>query len=290
MTCHNRRAATLRCLETLEKQKGISNIELTVYLVDDGSTDGTAEAVSGRYPQVNILEGDGSLYWGGGMRKAMHAAMKKDYDFYLWLNDDVELYNHAVKTLIITYNSLEKEGYFSPIIGGSCKNAKSQETTYGGWVNMSSWQPLRFKRIEPGKSMKKCDVLNGNLVLIPEEAVKKVGNINPKLTHSKGDYEYCLRAAKKDISSWIAPGYLGECSRNSMTGTWKDTSLPLIQRYKKLLGVKGQPLYPRYIYVSEFGGILWPLIFAGVYIRPLLDQIKKILSYLENKYEKVRAL
>ncbi len=59
LTCHNRRAETLRCLEALLAQD--AGASLRVFLVDDGSTDGTGEAVRVSFPQVNVVQGDGSL-------------------------------------------------------------------------------------------------------------------------------------------------------------------------------------------------------------------------------------
>jgi glycosyltransferase involved in cell wall biosynthesis len=43
ITCHNRIQKTQTCLKSLFKQKKIENINLKVFLVDDGSTDGTKE-------------------------------------------------------------------------------------------------------------------------------------------------------------------------------------------------------------------------------------------------------
>ena len=61
ITCHNRRDTTLTCLSNLTQQ----TLSSTVYLVDDGSTDDTSLAVQSQYPDVNILSGSGSLFWGG---------------------------------------------------------------------------------------------------------------------------------------------------------------------------------------------------------------------------------
>ena len=63
ITCHNRKEKTLVCLKSLFQI--IQNID--VFLTDDGSTDGTSEAVKKIYPQVNIIQGDGNLFWSRGM-------------------------------------------------------------------------------------------------------------------------------------------------------------------------------------------------------------------------------
>ena len=56
---------------------------MTVYLVDDGSRDGTSRSVAVRFPQISILEGDGSLFWNGGMRKAFAQRLPKVFDGYI---------------------------------------------------------------------------------------------------------------------------------------------------------------------------------------------------------------
>jgi GT2 family glycosyltransferase len=75
ITCHNRRDKTLKCFEALYKQESIEDLRLQVYLVDDGCTDGTAEAIIAEFPETRILKGSGSLYWCGGMRLAWEEAL-----------------------------------------------------------------------------------------------------------------------------------------------------------------------------------------------------------------------
>src|SRR3954466_15183881 len=83
ITCHNRREKTVACLEALYKNS-LPTALLTVVLVDDGSTDGTSEAVAEQFPDVIIHRGDGSLFWNKGMHIAHTIAEKLDPDFYLW--------------------------------------------------------------------------------------------------------------------------------------------------------------------------------------------------------------
>jgi GT2 family glycosyltransferase len=79
MTCFNRKEMTLEALRSLFSQKQVEDLNVTVYLVDDGSRDGTSQAVAERFPRVSILQGDGSLFWNGGMRKAFAEALTANF-------------------------------------------------------------------------------------------------------------------------------------------------------------------------------------------------------------------
>ncbi len=91
ITSHNRREMTLACLDALVANRLPSAVTLAVILVDDGSMDGTPEAVRQRFPDVEVLPGTGRLYWNGGMRRAFGHALAAGFDAYLWLNDDTFL-------------------------------------------------------------------------------------------------------------------------------------------------------------------------------------------------------
>lgn len=56
-----------------------ADISLSVYLTDDGCTDGTSQAVRDIFKgkDITIMQGDGNLYWAGGMRFAWKEALKK---------------------------------------------------------------------------------------------------------------------------------------------------------------------------------------------------------------------
>ena len=101
ITCYNRRVKTLQCLKLLVEQKNDSNYSLTVFIVDGGSSDGTPEAIQKAFPKVKIKVEEG-LYWAGGMREAWKmAADGGDYDYYLLLNDDTDIYDTCIDKLIV---------------------------------------------------------------------------------------------------------------------------------------------------------------------------------------------
>jgi GT2 family glycosyltransferase len=277
LTCHNRREKTLACIGQLLSQVG-AKASIEIFLVDDGSTDDTSAAVAERHPAINLLQGDGTLFWTGGMRKAMQAASAGAFDFYLWVNDDTRLHLDAVERLLSTYSTLVEPSRSPIIVVGSIRDPDTGDFSYGGSICVSRWHPLRFTHLLPTARPQRCDVFNGNCVLIPHKVIDQVGSLDPALVHAAGDYEYALRANKAGVISWIAPGFFGECKTNSIRGTWLDPSLPLRRRYKLLFGTKGQPPLPRLIYYFRHGGPFWFITYPLVYFRPLFTSAKKLWS------------
>jgi GT2 family glycosyltransferase len=213
LTCFNRKQKTLDCLCTVFNQVLPESTIITVYLVDDGSTDETSETVRENYPQVNILQGTGNLYWTGGMQLAFSKAMEYGYDFYLWLNDDTLLYPDALEKLLETFQWLARRND-DCIVVGSTKDEETNALSYGG-VNAGNWtHPCRFRWLNPTDLPQRCDTMNGNCVLIPHCVTKIIGGLDTKFRHYAADFDYGLRAKKKNISTWIAPNFVGTCEHN----------------------------------------------------------------------------
>jgi GT2 family glycosyltransferase len=266
MTCYNRRNTTLACLNGLNQQKN----HCDVYLTDDGSSDGTTEAIKAEYPEVHILPGNGNLFWVGGMHLAFGEAIKHQYDYYLWLNDDTFLEANAVSKLLQTHQSLAEEGYPESIVVGSTKDSITGKPTYGGAVKSQKWYSNKFEFLEPSSVIQKCDAMYGNCVLIPQCVVTKVGNIDTAFVHSLGDLDYALRAGKLGCKIWIAPGYIGTCAKNSIRNSWADTNLNILERLKKILQIKGFPLKPWTIFCSRHSGPFWIFYWFLPYIRAII--------------------
>jgi GT2 family glycosyltransferase len=251
ITCHNRCATTIACLETLSVQQLPPNTTLTIYLVDDGSTDHTSSTVMQRFPHVYVIPGDGSLYWGEGMRLAWRsAAAQTDYDAYLWLNDDVILFPGAIATLVRSAEQADAIGRPGVIAGSTC-DPDTGKLTYGGLRHLVT-------PIEPVDTLQPCDTMVGNIVLVPRDVYQVVGNITPAFRHNGGDRDYGHRAHNAGFHNWIAPGYLGACRQNG-SPAWRDPSLPLAARWRYLNSPKGVPLRERYLFCKRHHGITWPL-------------------------------
>jgi GT2 family glycosyltransferase len=226
MTVHNRKEKTLQCLEILYNNS--HKYPIKVYLTDDGCTDGTKEAILERFPNVKIINGDGSLFWNRGMLAAWEASTLSMPYYYLWLNDDTMLYNDAIDKLTNCASLFNDE---SIIVGQTCDLINKNVTTYGGRSKNRNHPLIENKTNNPII----CDTFNGNVVLIPQNVYKKIGMLDPYFHHSFGDIEYGLRAQKAGIHNYIAPGYIGECSRNN--------PIPIFQRKGKSFFKRLELLY-----------------------------------------------
>lgn len=266
---HNRRELTLRSLRSLSKEQVVDDKVCGTYFLDDGSSDGTAEAVAKEFPSVHVLHGDGSLYWNGGMRVAFQAAMEEGYDAYIWVNDDCLFYPDALHRLL-KCAEYAAEMWGPSIVVGSMLNPRTRGRSYGGIRKRGEGFRLCFEAIEPKENMaQQCDTMNGNFTLIPAEVVKVLGNLDGIFRHQLGDFDYGLRAKQAGFSVVVAPGYFGECSDNDRGGTWRDRKTPLRKRWAHLMSPKGAPPKEWLTYVRRHYGWRWPLYAVSPYIKCL---------------------
>ena len=198
MTCHNRVATTLECLKRLMPQLGDGD---KVYLVDDGSTDGTGVRVRNAYPNVRVIDGDGSLYWAKGMRRAWDVAEADgNYDFYLWLNDDVRLQANAIDGIMADWEHADGS---TCILVGACEENGS--CTY-------SATDAKDRKIAPnGKTQVASGWFNGNVVLVHKTVYERVGKISADYSHARADYDYAERLKLAGIPFYVSSKYAGEC-------------------------------------------------------------------------------
>jgi GT2 family glycosyltransferase len=266
MTCFNRRETTLTCLRALYQQ----TTSFDVYLTNDGSSDGTTDAVKALYPQVHILQGNGNLFWVGGMRLAFAEAMQKDYDFYLWLNDDTILESTTFEHLLNCHEELSKKGHQNSILVGTTKDPVMGKASYGGAVKSGKWYSNKYEFLGSTQSLQESDTMFGNCVLIPRAIALKLKNIDVAFIHSLGDLDYGLRARKLGYSIWVAPGYVGTCGKNSIRNSWVDTKLPVLERLKKVVQVKAFPPKPWATFCRRHSGPFWVFYWCLPYIRAII--------------------
>lgn len=276
VACHNRKELTLQCLDQFFSER--VGLEQHAVVFDDGSTDGTGQAASARFgAKLTLITGDGSYFWNAAMSVAFAEAIARKYDFYLWLNDDVDFDAGYLERLLSAQKRVA--GCSVPaIVVGATRNAQTKQIIYGG-LTVSNRKVLKLELCDEREEPVACDTFSGNCVLIPFQVAKKVGTIDRAFFHNFGDFDYGLRAKKVGFSIYVAPGSVGSCLINVEKGAaalrlthgdlfarWKAI------RYKKLIHFPSRIRY----YVRHSGWI--GLVVALAPLRYLVPFVRKKAS------------
>lgn len=278
LTAYNRREKTIQAIESFKKSSDLLlNYSFDFYLVDDNSTDGTAKSILNKFPFVNVLQGNGNLFWCRGMNFAWDFASKqKDYDFYIWLNDDVVLFENSVEMIFASSLSINNDS----IISGAFRSEFTDTVTYGGLIGDNF--------VKPTGTLQQIDLLNGNFVLIPKIVFNQIGKFDSFFHHGMGDFDYGLRAKKKGFNSFITPEYAGYCERHDDDKlACYDAEVSLIKRLKFLYSPKGPNpwvnslFFVRHCSISKTISFFLTTNFIA-FFPFFLGKKKKIISFFEK--------
>lgn len=180
---HNRKDVTLNCLNNLKESGDLEPYHLIV--VDDGSTDGTTEAIQNLYPEVIILSGDGNLWWTGAIKKGTNYAISRGAKYLIWLNDDC-IPEPGTLTLMINFLQINSD----VIVGASCYTSESDAPVESGFKGRN-----RLKA-SPNEVVF-VDGLSGYCIGIPTSIVNKIGLPDAdRFPHYFGDVMYVLKATQ----------------------------------------------------------------------------------------------
>jgi GT2 family glycosyltransferase len=261
LTCFNRRETTLATLASLPDAIGVS-CAYQIILVDDGSTDGTAEAVKKAYPEALVVLGPGNLFWNKGMRRAWQEAMPFQPDFFLWLNDDTTLRKKAIADLFDLYSAASSP---KTIVVGCTADPTSGVMTYGGFkIGHGKLSRLALRRLRPDETG--CDTMNGNCVLFPASVVRDIGINSDRYSHSFGDLDYGFRAKRAGYEIVQLNDPIAQQEQNNR---YIESVSRLTRKNWRFIFThpKGIPWKEWLHYCREYEGPFWFLTFVFRYVR-----------------------
>lgn len=255
ITSHNRSKQTINCIKKL--MQGNSTTKFEFVIVDDASNDTTVEQLSNLnslYNNIEIIHGNGKLFYSRGMRKGMLYVLQKtsNYDYILLVNDDVDFFENSITNLV--EKSIVKKNAI--IVGVTC-SISEKELTYGGIKYKNS--SIKYKTLGPQDSGI-CDTFNANCVLIPYHIFTSAPVIDEVYHHSLGDLDYGLSLKKLGYSIFTSDKYIGICNKNSAKNTWLDNNVSMIDRLKRKESPKGAPFKTWFYFLNKNFGLKTALI------------------------------
>lgn len=268
LTCHNRKQKTLECLEALFNSDLPNHLKFEVYLVDDGSTDGTSIAVTKRFPTVNVIPGTGKLFWNQGMRLAWKIASEtNNYHFYFWLNDDTILDKNSLSELLMSYDEAVAIENKAVVITGACRGQKnSSQFSYGG-------RNAYDEPVTPNGKLQTCEFINGNAVIIPHIIFNEIGNLSNDYTHGIGDNDYGLQAIKKGYKCYTTKKFIATCPTHEGIPGWCNPDLKLNLRWKIFHSPLGLNIKEYKLYRKKFWGNRWVIYVVKAYAKMLVPKL-----------------
>ncbi|APA65493.1 glycosyltransferase family 2 protein [Maribacter sp. 1_2014MBL_MicDiv] len=281
-TSHNRKTKTLKSLASINEAWSTFNksLQITIYLTDDGSTDGTSEAIRKEFPEVNILQGNGNLFWAGGMINSWKEAIKKKYDGYLLLNDDTFICKNIFDDIILTDEYASKTFMTKGVYIGSTKDPETDKLTYGGAV-LTNKLLYQFTILQPNGEFQQCDLGNANIMYVASEVVDKVGLLSPGYVHGIADYDYTLKCKKNNIPVLVMPNYCGFCERDTKGLYHSFHLMTFKERLKHLYSPTGIAFKSRLLFMRKFFPYRYPMFYIMGWLKVLFPKV-----YLKARHGK----
>jgi GT2 family glycosyltransferase len=209
---HNGIEYTKHCIENL---KGViyndnKTLETYIVVIDDGSTDGTAEWLQKmNYANIYVVKGNGSLWWSGGINSGARFSISQLAANYLllWNNDILPDKNYflELKKLILTNDN-------ATIIGSKIYSDKEMTSiwSFGGFFNTRTGKFYMegYKKKDEGQYEipLSVDWLPGMGTVIPKSVIEDLGywdDINFPQYH--GDSDFTFRAKKYGYKLYVYP-------------------------------------------------------------------------------------
>lgn len=104
----NRKKEVERAIQSVLSQQ---DVKPGIIVVDDASTDGTADYIAGKYPQITLIRNEVST---GGARARNDGAALADGDYIAFLDSDDEWLPHHLKNAVGLINDKNVDGVFGP--------------------------------------------------------------------------------------------------------------------------------------------------------------------------------
>lgn len=239
---HNRREVTRKGLSNLNSAienyyEQSKSLEFKIILVDDGSTDKTSDMVSVNYPQIEILLGNGNLWWSGAINVGVnHALDNLRPDFIMFWNDDLTAKNDYFVEL---EKVLFDKKFNNSIIASKILYDNEENSVFynGAFIDFKTGKLYHNRDKKRDKDLYvEADWTGGMGVLFPSEVFNKIGFVdNKNFPQYYGDADFSLRAKKAGFRIFCHRGPSLLNDRN-FTGVYHNGSIK--KYFQSLFSIK----------------------------------------------------
>ncbi|WP_367176592.1 glycosyltransferase family 2 protein [Haloarcula rubripromontorii] len=192
--------------ETTEAAKSLLDDGRTdqIVIIDNGSTDDSVSRLRkefANYSSIEFILNDENVGFAAGMNVGIRHSIKNGATHVLLLNDDAEITDSSLNTMLQAFDEHNKVGIVGPRI---CYYQDKSDVWHGGGrINMltgSVDNPERDKSVDNlSKDSRNVGFVTGCVMLLSAEMIKDIGLLDQSMTFYYEDMDICHRA--------IAEGY-----------------------------------------------------------------------------------
>jgi GT2 family glycosyltransferase len=201
----NGKQDTLACLRSLSQ---LNYADYDIIVVDNGSEDGSVEAIKASFPQIALLEMGENLGFVGGNNQGISYALEHNAAFILLLNNDTEVAPDFLDIMVKVLADAPQTGIVGPLIyyfdppnviwsaGGEIDWRRGSTTMIG--INEDDNGQF-------GQSPFPVDFVTGCALLIKRDVLEKIDLLEPKFFAYYEETEWCVRAARAGFQILTVP-------------------------------------------------------------------------------------
>lgn len=201
--CWNGKNDTIECLKSL-CDVDYPNFETIV--VDNASTDGTAEDVKLSFPDVEVIKNDCNLGFAGGNNVGIVFALEKGFDAVLLLNNDTIVDPKFLSELVDVLYKSPHIGATNPVI--YYYDDPSVIWSAGGYVDAKTGIAHQNHINEVDTGILREEIIGygvGAAILIKREAIEMAGVLDESFFLYYEETEWCYRASDVGFKTVLVP-------------------------------------------------------------------------------------
>ncbi len=193
---HNGKDLTKVCLQSLLASP---NPNLTIFVVDNASTDGSVEYLRSQFPEVTILENQENLGVTGGRNRGFRAACQQKKEYILSLDNDVRIDPQAIDELIKVAITDPQIGILGPKTYHDDGSGLLQ--CAGGRITYTENVTAERGTNEPDRGqydqIEEVDYFPGCAFMARREVFERLGFLDENFYgYGHEDTDFCTRAAR----------------------------------------------------------------------------------------------
>jgi GT2 family glycosyltransferase len=229
------------CLTCLASLRNLVPPKPSIIVVDNGSTDGTAGAVTARFPEVSLLTTPVNLGFAGGNNLGIERALAEGAEYICLLNNDTVVDPHFLEELL----RFAVEDSRAGILGSRILYDARPDRIWSEGIAVNRifgriyTTDNNLKDSEVSDIISQVDAVSGAAMLLKREMLQEVGLLDEDYYLCFEDVDLCLRAGRMGYKiATVSSSRVRHKVSGSMGGEYSESTVYYATRNHLLVGKK----------------------------------------------------